>query len=64
MSNKKIIDYSPYISIMLGDGHIMMDMNIPNSLDLVVSLPLPTKQAGLVLLTDIQKSNSLPRLQN
>lgn len=60
----KIIDYSSYISTMFDYGHIMMDMNSPNFLGLVVPLPLLMKQAGMVLLTEVQKSNSLPRLQN
>lgn len=49
---------------MLGDGHMMMDMNNPNPLDLLVSLPLLMKEAGIGLLTEVQKSNSLPRFQN
>lgn len=49
---------------MFGDGHIMMDMNNPNSLDLVFFLPLPLKQTGIVLLTEVQKSNSLPKFQS
>lgn len=40
-----------------------MAIDSPNSLDLVVPLALLMTQAG-VLLTEVQKSNSLPGLQS